>query len=134
VQESVKAFVDPTYKMRKIKKVPLVAGTDTAGALGSFLPGVVCMITHVYLDVTTIASATCTVSCGTAANITTASQNLMDTVDVRTAIGSFDNIANAGTLGKALQRCSATQAVTFSTQSGASAGLVANAYVEYFEL
>lgn len=115
--------------------VPLGVGTSGGGvfAWANPEPGPIA-VNRVTLDVTTVASAAATVSVGQAANGTTSSANLIDTLDVRTAAGLFDNLKNPGTLGKASQRVAAGAFVTGSQASGAVAGLVGNAYIEYLKL
>lgn len=114
--------------------IPLAA-VDTAGGIAAVANpfGANAAVT-IILDVGTIATAACSVSCGVATNATTSSANLIDTLDVHTAAGTFSNLANPGTLGKAIQRCTSTQFVTVSKASGASAGIVGNLIVEWVKL
>jgi len=88
------------------------------------------IVTGVLVDVTTQSSGACTISIGTSATGTTSSANLIDTLSVAAA-GSFDNITDKGTNGKSRQRLAVGSYVTGSTASGASAGLVGNAYITY---
>lgn len=121
----------------KTVKVPLHAGVDTGGGIFSFKnpESAAIVVERVVLDVTTVATAACTVSVGqTATNGTTSSANLIDTLDVHTAAGAFDNIDNHGTNGKGHQRVAVGNWVTGSTATGASAGLVGNAYITYITL
>ncbi|WP_422929033.1 hypothetical protein [Singulisphaera sp. PoT] len=123
-------------KMPRSVVVPLAGGNDAAGGLGAWAnpePGPI-VVSRVTVDITTIANAACTLKAGSAANKTTASANLIDTLDVRTSVITASNISNPGTNGKALQRVAAGAAVTFSTASGASAGLAGNAVIEYTPL
>jgi hypothetical protein len=107
-------------------KNALAAGVDTAGGLLAWAnpEGQTILITEVYLNVTTIASAACTVSVGVAANGTTLNAGLITGQDVRTAVGCFTGAGKA-------QQCTSSQFVTVSTASGASAGLVGNLYIGY---
>lgn len=126
-------FISTGRKPLKIKKVALAA-VDTAGGVAAFTPGVACIIHRIYLNVTTKSTSASTLSAGVATNATTSSANLIDTVDSGTAAGLFDNLDDHGTLGKSKQLCSATQSVTVSKASGATAGLVGFAYIEYNEI
>jgi hypothetical protein len=117
----------------RVVKLALVANDAAAGA-GAWLnpeAGAI-QINRVTVDVTTINTGTGTLSVGVAATAVL-SANLIDTLNVHIA-GSYDNLLNPGTLGKASQRCAAGSYVTFSKASGALAGLVANAYIEYLVL
>lgn len=120
-------------RIRKTVKVPLAA-VDTAGGCfawqnpeaGSIL------IVGITLRVTTIATSAGTVSAGTTAvNATTLSANLIDTVDVHSATGLFNNIEEHGTLGKSKQELAAGKWITGSKASGALAGLIGSAFIEY---
>jgi hypothetical protein len=119
-----------TDRAVKVKVVALAA-VDTAGGVFAWSPGAAAIIQRVFLDVTTKSTGACTVDVGVAANATTLSDILLDGVDVGTAAGLFDNITEKGTNGRSRQRCGATQYVTGSVASGASAGIVGNAYIEY---
>ncbi len=118
----------------KVAKVALAA-VDTAGGAFSFVnpeAGAI-VVNRVTLDVTTIATSAGTISVGsTAASGTTSSANLIDTLDVHSATGTFDNVGDGGTLGKARQKVAAGKWVTGSKASGALAGLVGFVYIEYF--
>lgn len=92
------------------------------------------VITRVILDVTTKASAACTVDVGIASDATTLNDTLMDGVDVGTAAGVFDNIENKGANGKARQIATVGQYITASTASGAAAGMVGSIVVCYVPL
>lgn len=106
-------------------KLALAAGTDTAGGLGAWAnpEGVNILVTNVYLDVTTASTGACTVSAGVAANATTLNATLLSGKNVNTVA----TYSSAGVI----QKMTPSQFVTFSTASGASAGLVANAYITY---
>lgn len=115
-----------------IAKVALAA-VDTGGGVFSWLnpeAGAI-IVKRVILDVTTPSSGACSVSVGsTAVSGTTSSANLLDTQSVAAA-GQLDNVDNHGTNGKAKQKVAAGAWVTASVASGASAGLVGSAYIEY---
>lgn len=90
------------------------------------------LIDRTFVDVTTVATGACTLDVGTTAvDATTTSDNLLDGIDVNTAIGLFDNITNAGTNGKARQKLAAGKWVTVDEKTGDATGLVGNLYVFY---
>jgi len=121
----------PRWGGEKTVKVPLAAVDTAAGILSWANPeSVPVIVTGVLVDVTTQSSGACTISIGTSATGTTSSANLIDTLSVAAA-GSFDNITDKGTNGKSRQRLAVGSYVTGSTASGASAGLVGNAYITY---
>ncbi len=120
----------------KIVAVALAA-VDTGGGIVSWVNPEVgaIVVTGIVLDVTTVATAACSVSAGTTVvSATTSSANLIDTLDVHSATGAFSNFSNPGSGGKTLQRLAAGGWVTVSKASGASAGIVGNAYISYFVL
>ncbi|MBI5964929.1 MAG: hypothetical protein HY863_15730 [Chloroflexi bacterium] len=113
-------------------KVALAALDTAGGVLGLANPeGVDLIVTRVVVDVTTKSTSACTVDAGIAANGTTSADNLLDGLDVGTAAGTFDNVADVGTNGKARKKWTSGQFLTISKASGAAAGLVGNAYIEY---
>lgn len=123
-------------QIRKIAKVAVAGGTDTAGGLfawanpeaGSIL------VVGVTLDVATVASGACTVDIGTtAASATTLSDTLLDGVDAHAGVATFGtgNVAGLGTNGVVPQKLATGKWVTGSTASGLSAGLAGNVYIEY---
>lgn len=113
-----------------------LSALDTAGGVLSLAnpEGADIVVTRLVLNVTTKATAACTVDAGIAANGTTSSDNLIDGLDVGTAAGVFDNVDNGGTNGKAHQKWGSTEYLTASMSTGAAAGLVGYAYVEYIRL
>ena len=117
----------------KVAKVAL-GHADTGGGIFAWAnpeAGTI-LIPRVIINVTTIATSACSISVGTtASSATTSSANLIDTLDVHSATGTFDNITDASTNGKARQRLAAGKWVTASVASGASAGLVGSLYIEY---
>ncbi len=114
-------------------KVSLTAGTDTAGGVLSLAnpEGATLIITRLILDVTTAATAACTLDAGVGSGATTKYDTLIDGLDVNAAAGTFDNVENQGTNGKAAVKWTSGNYLTISTASGASAGLVGSAYIEY---
>ena len=126
-------LLDNADRIVKVAKVAL-GHVDTGGGIFAWAndEGADIIVQRVILDVTTKASAACTIDVGTTAtNATTSSDNLIDGVDVNTAIGVFDNITDKGNNGKSKQKLANGKWVTGSVASGASAGLVGYAYIEY---
>lgn len=123
-------LLDATDRICRVEVVALAA-VDTAGGVFAWTPGAAAIIKGLFLDVTTKATSACTVDCGVAANGTTLNDTLIDGLDINAAAGLFSNHKNPGTNGLADLRCGATQYVTGSVASGASAGIVGNAYIEY---
>lgn len=125
--------VSTSNRVVKIAKVAL-GTTDTAGGIFAWSnPETVSIIvTRVILDVTTKTTGACTVDVGTTAtSATTSSDNLIDGKDINAATGVFDNIEDQGTNGTSRQKLASGKWVTASVASGASAGLVGYAYIEY---
>lgn len=126
-------LIDNADRVVKVAKIALAA-VDTGGGIFAWQndEGAAIIVQRVLLDVTTVATAACTVDIGTTAtNATTSSDNLIDGVDVNAATGVFDNITSAGSSGKSKQKLAAGKWVTGSKASGASAGLVGFVYIEY---
>lgn len=115
------------------KKVALAA-LDTGGGVLSVLnpEGVDLIIPSggLVLDVTTAATAACTLDAGIGSGATTKYDNLIDGVDVNTAIGVFDNGVDNGTNGGP-KKWPAGEYLTVSMASGAAAGLAGYAYIRY---
>lgn len=112
-------------------KVALAALDAAAGVLSLANPeGVDLIVTRLIVNVTTKATAAATVDAGVAATAISA-DNLIDGLDVGTADGVFDNGGSAGTNGKQVVLWPAASYLTISKATGAAAGLVGYAYVEY---
>lgn len=110
----------------------LATGTGGGGVAAIANPlGVDLIITRLLVHTTTKSTGASTVDAGVAADDETSSDTLLDGADLGTAAGIFDNIENKGTNGKARQVWGADQYVTISQASGAVAGLVGTAHVEY---
>jgi len=120
-------------RLVKVAKVALGAADTGGGVLSWQNPEAGAIIVQrIIVDVTTVATGACSVSFGTtAASATTSSANLIDTLDVHSATGTFDNITDGSTNGKARQKLAAGKWVTGSKASGAAAGLVGSVYIEY---
>jgi hypothetical protein len=110
-----------------------LAALDTAGGVLSLAnpEGADLIVTRLVLDVTTKSTGACTVDAGVAANGTTSNDTLIDGLDVGTAAGTFDNIENQGTNGLALVKWTSSKYLTISKASGAAAGLVGKAYIQW---
>lgn len=91
-------------------------------------------VTRLLVDITTKATAACTIDAGIAANATTSADNLIDGADAFAATGTLDNQRNAGTNGRAGFRWPAGQFLTVSRATGAAAGLKGNVLIEYIRL
>ncbi len=113
-------------------KVALGALDAGGGVLSLANPeGAELIITRLIVDVTTKSAAACTVDAGVAANGTTSNDTLIDGLDVGTAAILADNVENQGTNGLAVKKWGASQYLTISKATGAAAGLVGSAYIEY---
>jgi hypothetical protein len=92
------------------------------------------IVLAVLLDVTTVATAACTVDIGyTATTATTSSDTFLDGVDVNAATALFDSRNHAldsGANAKA-QKAASGKWITADSASGDATGLVANAYIFY---
>jgi len=125
-----------SYRKELISRVALAA-VDTGGGIFAWQNPHenAILITGLYLDATTAATAACTIDCGTTAtSATTSSDNLIDGLDVNAAAGVFNNFTDNGTNGKTRQRLASGKWVTGSKATGASAGLVGYAYIKYIVL
>lgn len=91
------------------------------------------IITKCVVDVTTVATGAGKLDIGTTAtNATTASDNLIDGIDVNAATGLLGQADGDGTTNSKLQqKLAAGKWVTFKEISGDVTGLVANAYIHY---
>lgn len=126
---NVTGYTPQGLGIRKVARVPFVGGTDTAGGVFAFENperGPI-VVEKVILDVLTVATAACSLEVGGAANGTTAASGMISSQDVHSATGSFGS-----TVGTT--RVAAGAFITGSTVSGASAGLIGNAYIEYIIL
>lgn len=108
-----------------------VAAT-TGGAIASWVPqeGAPVVVLRLVIYTTVISAGVASIVAGVATNVTTSSNNLIDTLDVHTAAVCADNFSNPGTNGKAIQLLTGVMGVTL-TGSASTVGLVGNYYVEY---
>lgn len=115
-------------------RTPLLVGVGAGGVISVANPFGRAMFINRMLVYTTVKSTgASTVDFGVAANGTTSSKTLLDLLDLGTAVGVFSNVDDKGTLGKGRQLLGATQFVTGSQNTGAVAGLVGFAYIEFFD-
>jgi len=113
-------------------KVALAALDAAGGVLSLANPeGVDLIVERLIVDVTIKSTAACTVDAGIAANGTTLNDTLIDGLDVGTAVILADNIENQGTNGVSAKKWTTSQFLTISKATGAAAGLVGSAYIEY---
>lgn len=122
--------------VKRLAVVPLGV-VNTAGGIFAWQnpEAVAIAVNRLTIDIKTVSSGACTIDAGTTAtNATTLSDNLVDGLDARTAVYTGDNITDASTNGKAVQKLAAGKWVTGSTASGSAAGLVGFAYIEYIVL
>lgn len=113
-------------------RAALSATTGAGGALALANPeGRPLIVTALILNITTKATAACTLDAGIGATATTSADGLIDGLDVNAAAGTFTNIINAGSNGKAHALWAADTFLTVSEKTGAIAGLVGEAIVEY---
>lgn len=111
-----------------------VTGTAAGGCLKLQNPeGADLIITRVVLDITTKSTGAATVDAGVDDDGATSNDTLLDGLDVGTAAGTFDNIENQGTNGKAAVKWPTGYYVVI-TASASLAGLVGNAYIEYIRV
>jgi len=94
------------------------------------------IIQRVIVDVTTVATAAAKLDIGTTAtNATTASDNLIDGIDVNAATGLLGQADGDGTTNSKLQQKLATgKWVTIKEISGDTTGLVGNLYIFYINI
>jgi len=130
---SVPLAIGGGYKGVKVAKVALagVAAT-TGGALFSWAnpEGQSIIVTRLQIDITTKSTGAANVSFGVAANGTTSSANLVDTYAAGGTEKVVDNLADAGTNGKVVQKMTSSQFIT-GTGSATTAGLVGSVYIHY---
>lgn len=122
------------FRNVKIAKVPLAGVTaTTGGALFSWAnpEGASIIIHRFQIDITTKSTGAANGSFGVAANGTTSSANLIDTYALGGTEKVVDNLADASTNGKVVQKMTSSQYVT-GTGSATTAGLVGSVYIHYY--
>lgn len=128
-----------TYSAENDRQVITVAfPVDGAALHAAVLPAVVfpaaAIILRAILDITTVATAACTIDVGyTAVSGTTSSDTLLDGVDANAAIATFDsmNAALDGGANALAQKAASGKWVTIDEKTGDSTGMVATLYVQY---
>lgn len=122
--------ISASDRVKKVVKVALGAADTGGGVLSWANPeNSSIIITKLLVNITTKSTGACTLDFGTTAtNATTSSDNLMDGIDAGTAAALFDSASHATTTSLLL---ASGKWVTGSKASGAAAGLVGNAYIEY---
>ena len=122
------------YRRVFVEKVALAASDSAGGVFAWQNPHEnAVIVTRVVLDVTTKATAACTLDVGmTATSAATSADNLIDGLDVNAAAGVFDNVEDQGTNGTSRQKVASGKWVTASKASGATAGLIGTAFIEYY--
>lgn len=124
-----------------VERVKLAASDSAAGVFTWEGPKVgtsytLVVVRRVILAVETGSTGACTINVGTAANSSTSSDTLIDGADVSGDYTSLDNIKDKGTNGKEVALVgdasgAALPWITGSVATGASAGLVGTAQIEY---
>lgn len=114
----------------KVERVALAA-VNTAGGVFAWTPAAASVVVGLYLDITTQTTGACTLDCGVAADATTLNDTLIDGVSAAAA-GVKNSTKDAGTNGVSAVHVGATQYITGSVASGASAGIVGFAYIHYY--
>jgi hypothetical protein len=121
------------YRRVFVERVALTASDSAGGVFAWANPHEnTVLIKRVVVHVTTVATAACTLDIGTTAtSAVTSSDTLLDGLDVNSAAGVFDNITDKGSNGKSRQTLASGKWITASKASGATAGLVGYAYIQY---
>lgn len=135
--EIVYTFNSTTLSPKLVSATAVTGGAGSAGVFASWVnpeAGTI-LITRAIFNVTTVATAAATINIGTTAtSATTASDTLIDGLDVNAATGIFDNSVNGGTNGKGSQTLASGKWVTVAEATGDVNGLVGNLYLEYVVL
>lgn len=120
----------------KCSVTALTAGNQNAFALAWQNPeSYKIIVWRVVIDVTTAGgTALAVIDAGSGATATTASDNLLDGIDI-TSTGIFDNITNKGTNGKSIQKLDenggTTDYITAQILTANAASLAGYAYIYY---
>lgn len=115
-------------------RADLAATTGAGGALSLLNPeGVTLYVTTLILSITTPSTAACTLDAGIATT-SASDDDLIDGLDVNAAAGTFSNLLNPGSNGKAGQPWPAGSYLTVSEKTGAIAGLVGKAVIKWIRV
>ena len=126
----------PADYQRKARIKLALGALDTKGGVFKMLNpfGFQVLIERVILDVTTKTTGACTIDVGVDADGATGDDTLLDGLDIGTAAILSDNLETPGTNGQSCVKWGATQYIVASMASGAAAGAVGSAYVEFSRL
>lgn len=129
--QGLQAFTSPVFPMIAFVQITGVLAT-TGGAIASWhysgdLPVAITRVTFISSSVSTESAA---VDIGTAADATTSSDNLIDGLDVNSAVVCADNITDKGSNGKSRQLLAVGEYITV-TGSADTRGLNGAMYIEY---
>jgi hypothetical protein len=119
---------------QSIVAVQAITGNSIHAAVTAWQnPEAVSIIIHrVIADITTPATAAASLDIGTTAtNATTASDNLIDGIDIHTAGGLFSTADGDATNAKAQQKLASGKWVTLKEISGDASGAVGRLYIHY---
>ena len=127
----------PKHRVPQIAVFAFTGAAETGGGVFAWQPedtSRIHVISKVILRVTTAATSAGTMDVGIGTSATTLYDTLIDGLDVNTATGIFDNITNKGTNGLPTRNLAAGSYITASAASGAVAGMVGVAYIEYWPI
>lgn len=114
--------------------VALSGATIHAGVVTAWTAPAAAQVLRVLCDVTTVATAACTLDIGyTASSATTSSDTFLDGIDVNAATALFDSMnaaLDSGANAKA-QKAASGKWITVAEASGNATGLVGNLYILY---
>ena len=134
------AKIETEFESRvKVAKVALKGGNVNTFAFAWQNPeSVAIIVQRVVVDVTTSATAGALLDVGPAATATTASDKLIDGLDIATAVICADNITNKGNNGASLCRLDVaggtTAFITGKILIANAAALAGNVYIEYIKV
>jgi len=127
-------FSDTSYGADGVWITGSLTASDTAGAVFNWQndQDVDVIVDLILVDVTTVATAACTLDIGyTATSAATSSDTMIDGVDVNASTGVKNSIKNAGSNGVNAVRVVKAKWITASKKTGATAGLVGKYYIHY---
>jgi hypothetical protein len=121
------------YSRERVAMVPLVGATIHAGVMAWQNPeGVPIVVTRAVVAITTVATAAATLDLGTTTvSAVTASDTLLDGIDIHAAADALGLGDQTGTNGKGTRRLAAGKWVTIKEDSGDATGLVAKLFIFY---
>ena len=120
-----------------ITEVVAVNGTTlhaaANGILNLWTAPAAALIQRLIIDITTVATAACTLDIGYHATTLTTSDTLLDGIDANAAVAVFDSMnaaLDSGANAKA-QKAASGGFITIDEKTGDSTGMVANVYIQY---